>query len=125
MITASTAPGQEGLQFTLIIAYDSSTGRVFGTSVHGSFDERDQAGIELSRRRLLDDLAAHPCDPLVAPATLDIALVDLPAGLIDRVEPATETLVMRPAAGRRLPWCDPTGRAQNRGEGDWQSISRD
>lgn len=125
MISASTAPGQDGLQFTLIIAYDSSTGRVFGTSVHGYFDERDQAGFQLSRKRLLDDLAAHPCDPLVSPATLEMALEDLPPGLIDRVEPATEALVMRPAGGRRLPSCDPTFRAQNRGDGDWQSISRD
>jgi hypothetical protein len=125
MITASTAPSQEGLQFTLIIAYDSSTGRVFGTSVHGSFDERDETGIELSRQRLLDDLAAHSCDPLVSPATLEMALQDLPAGLIDRIDPATEMVVMHPATGRRLPSCDPEFRAQNRGNGDWQSISKD
>ena len=101
MIKISKAPGGETLHLTALVAFDRTSGQVYGTFVHASLQRDDEVGVSRSRERFLKDLASHPGRERAQIEALQAPLHELPAGSIDRVDPQTRKL-MTSASTRRL-----------------------
>jgi hypothetical protein len=94
MISMSKSPTNEALHAVVIVAFDTTSGRVHGTFVHGSYGGPDTAGIRHSRERFLSELR----DRLDSSVTLDAIEHPLPAvgaGWIEQVDPKTRKPVIR------------------------------
>lgn len=93
MIRSSTGPGPDHLRYTLIIAYDPADGRIHGTTLHGYFGDEDRAGLSQSEARLHETLTQRACDPVTHMETIMLPLDELGKTVIDRIDPATKTII--------------------------------
>jgi hypothetical protein len=92
MIKLSAGPKGEMLRTVLIVAFHPVTGEVHGSFAHSSLGD-DAAGVERSRRRLVEELRSQ----LGAKAKVETVTVgpgEMPTGSISRVAPKTRKLVV-------------------------------
>jgi hypothetical protein len=96
MVNLSKGPHGEIPWSVVIVAFDRTSGRVHGTFVHGSLDTADQAGVSRSRERLIAAVIDHPGRDRTRIETVEVPLGELPPGAIERVDPVTRKVVMKP-----------------------------
>ena len=87
MIRISKGPGGEGFHQTALVAFDRTSGKVYGTFVHASLQKEDAVEISRSRERFLADLQSHPERGRAQIEVLQLPLHELPSGSFDRVDP--------------------------------------
>jgi len=100
MIKMSKSPTNETLHAAIIVVFDTSSGRVHGTFVHGSYGEPDEAGIRRSRERLLSELRDR-VDSGITLDAIERPLAELGDGWTEQVDPETRKPVIR--HGGKLP----------------------
>ena len=94
MIRMSKSPTNETLHAVVIVAFDTSSGRLHGTFVHGSYGGPDATGVRRSRERLLEDLRGRAASGVTLDA-IEHPLAELGDGWIEHVDPKTRKPVMR------------------------------
>ena len=76
MIKISKGPGGEALHLMALVAFDRTSGQVYGTFVHASLQEDDDVGVSRSRELFLADLASHPGRERAQIEALQVSLPD-------------------------------------------------
>jgi hypothetical protein len=97
VINISKGPGGEYLHLTVLIGFDRRNGQVYGTFVHASVQAEDAAAIARTRERFLVDLSAHPGRVPGEIDVIGIPVHEMPAGSVDRVDPTSRKLVVKPS----------------------------